>query len=137
MLPRLDSLKVLGMTACHAEAVGALLSGLDRRAARGVSPLRLELEWFDTAACLPRLVAHPAVAVVGLRVAAYIAPRKVRLAELQRICAALTAPGGPAVLRKFHVRAFRNDMRATLPDAALRGLLRAQPLLRDLVIGVC
>lgn len=136
-LPRLGSLRVLGMMARHAEAVDALLLGLDQRAARGAPPLRLELEWFDTAACLPRLVAHPAVAVVGLRVGPYITTRKAPFAELQRICAALTAPGGPAVLRKFHVWAFRNDVRATLPDAALRELLRAQPLLRDLVIGVC
>ena len=125
-LPRLSCLAILSMVdSC--DAVDALLSGLAHRAARGMPPLRLELERQGRVACVTRLVAHPAVAMVGLRVGLSLRSRAAKR-ELQGLCAALAAPAGPAVLRQFWV------LGTALPNAVLRPVVRAQPLLRDLQI---
>lgn len=130
--PRLYSLAVLAMEHFYGGAVDALFAGLGHRAARGMPPLRLELEWHGSVARVTRLVAHPAVAMVRLRVFLRL-DSKAAKNEARRLCAALAAPGGPAVLRQFRLRAA--NTKAVLPDAALRPLVRAQPLLRELEIG--
>ena len=111
----------------------ALISGVDGRTARGLPPLRLELTFHGSnAGCAARLVAHPAVAVVGVHVAmTSVSPAMKR--ETRRLCAELARPAGPAVLRRLWVSVER--ARGVLPDAVLRQLVRAQPLLRDLKVG--
>lgn len=110
-LPRLASLVVLHAQRFCRAAVDALLSGLDHRAARGMPPLRLELEWYDDGGVdrVIRLVAHPAVALVGLCVYTSLHSQAAKR-EAQRLCEALATPAGPAVLRCFRIRA-RPDRR--------------------------
>lgn len=132
-LPRLFHLAVI---CTHGEfcsaTVAALLSGVGGRTARGMPPLRLDIECFGSAGRAARLVAHPAVAVVGLRVV--LAPvSQATKRETQRLCAELARPAGPAVLRRLWVQTAQP--KSILPDALLRPLVRAQPLLRELKVG--
>lgn len=132
-LPRLAHLAIMSSEHLDSDALDALLRGVDGRTARGLPPLRLALACGGSAACAARLVAHPAVAMVSLRIFLTSGSQATKK-EALRLCAALACPAGPAALREFSVQAAQ--IRTFLPDAAvLRPLVRAQPLLRVLEIG--
>lgn len=118
-LPRLHTLS-LGAP-LRAAGVAALCRALDHRVRAGRGPLRLTVECSPDSAV--RLAAHPGAALVSVRLAGLHA--KGGEAAASRVCEALTAPAGPAVLEALWLI-------ARPPRHLLRALARAQPFLRDL-----
>lgn len=121
-LPRLHTLSLGDGVPVNAAAVGALCSGLDRRARGGGPPLRLALKCRSVAAVV-RLAEHPGAALVHVRLSYFGDYGPDRRAAMARVCAALAAPAGPAVLEALQL--------IVLPPVAVRRTLaRAQPFLR-------